>query len=138
VLDLDPQRPLAFSLITNSDTPLSKKHIRRAHEQLVDLLCRYVNKTQKEPPAAPPARAVQTPAPAQAAPAPVQAAPALPRETPAPAQTASTPAQAAPAPPQETPAPPLLPQSPEGEPDQGPLEELEPDPELDAETAGEH
>jgi serine-type D-Ala-D-Ala carboxypeptidase/endopeptidase (penicillin-binding protein 4) len=54
VLDIDPARPLAFSLVTNGDTPLSARYIRRAHEQLIGLLCRYLRKTQKAPdPAAP-------------------------------------------------------------------------------------
>ncbi len=47
VLDIDPQRPLAFSLITNSTGPLSKPYVRRAHEQVVSLLCRYLARTQK-------------------------------------------------------------------------------------------
>jgi D-alanyl-D-alanine carboxypeptidase/D-alanyl-D-alanine-endopeptidase (penicillin-binding protein 4) len=51
VLDLDPQRPLAFSLVTNHDTPLSARYVRRAHEQLVDLLCRYLTRTRKASPA---------------------------------------------------------------------------------------
>ncbi|MEO7733892.1 MAG: D-alanyl-D-alanine carboxypeptidase/D-alanyl-D-alanine-endopeptidase, partial [Kofleriaceae bacterium] len=49
VLDIDPQRPLAFSLVTNGDTPLSKGYVRRAHEQVVALLCRYLARTQKLP-----------------------------------------------------------------------------------------
>jgi D-alanyl-D-alanine carboxypeptidase/D-alanyl-D-alanine-endopeptidase (penicillin-binding protein 4) len=47
VLDIDPQRPLAFSLVTNGDTPLSTRYIRRAHEQLVSLICRYAARSQK-------------------------------------------------------------------------------------------
>jgi PBP4 family serine-type D-alanyl-D-alanine carboxypeptidase len=47
VLDIDPQRPLAFSLVTNGDAPLSPRYIRRAHEQLVGLLCRYLARTRK-------------------------------------------------------------------------------------------
>jgi len=47
VLDVDPARPLAFSLVTNGDTPLSARYIRRAHEQVVGLLCRYLKRTQK-------------------------------------------------------------------------------------------
>lgn len=47
VLDFDPARPLAFSLVTNATTPLSKGFVRRAHEQVVSLLCRYLQRTQK-------------------------------------------------------------------------------------------
>jgi D-alanyl-D-alanine carboxypeptidase/D-alanyl-D-alanine-endopeptidase (penicillin-binding protein 4) len=49
VLDIDPQRPLAFSLVTNGTAPLSKHYVRRAHEQVVALLCRYLARTQKSP-----------------------------------------------------------------------------------------
>jgi D-alanyl-D-alanine carboxypeptidase/D-alanyl-D-alanine-endopeptidase (penicillin-binding protein 4) len=52
VLDIDPQRPLAFSLVTNGTTPLSKRYVRQAHEQLVGVLCRYLTRTQKAMPAA--------------------------------------------------------------------------------------
>ena len=52
VLDVDLQRPLAFALVTNGDTPLSKGYVRRAHEQVVALLCRYLARTQKMPVAA--------------------------------------------------------------------------------------
>src|SRR5262249_28658921 len=38
VLDIDPHRPLVFSLITNGDAPLSKGYVRRAHEQVVALI----------------------------------------------------------------------------------------------------
>jgi D-alanyl-D-alanine carboxypeptidase/D-alanyl-D-alanine-endopeptidase (penicillin-binding protein 4) len=47
VLEVDPQRPLAFSLVTNGDTPLSPRYIRRAHEQLIGLLCHYLAVTRK-------------------------------------------------------------------------------------------
>ena len=47
VLDVDPARPLAFALVTNGDTPLSKAYVRKAHEQLVALLCKYLVKTTK-------------------------------------------------------------------------------------------
>lgn len=68
VLEVDPQRPLAFSLVTNGDTPLSPRYVRRAHEQLIGLLCHYLAATRKpgavdEPPPPP---AVSTPAPADA------------------------------------------------------------------------
>ena len=54
VLEFDPQRPLAFSLVTNGDSPLSPRMVRHAHEQVVGLLCRYLAMTRKpgEPAAA--------------------------------------------------------------------------------------
>lgn len=61
ILDIDPQRPLAFSLVTNGDAPLSKGYVRRAHEQVVGLLCRYLARTRKPDGSVPVARA----APAQ-------------------------------------------------------------------------
>jgi D-alanyl-D-alanine carboxypeptidase/D-alanyl-D-alanine-endopeptidase (penicillin-binding protein 4) len=119
VLDLDPQRPLAFSLVTNGVAPLPKRYVRRAHEQLVDLLCRYLTKTQKSMPAPPPETAVQTtPAPPQGTPQALQA--------PAPSQTSP-----APSPPRQLP-------SPAADPAHVDLDEWESDPALDAETAGQH
>jgi D-alanyl-D-alanine carboxypeptidase/D-alanyl-D-alanine-endopeptidase (penicillin-binding protein 4) len=47
VLDIDPQRPLAFSLVTNGDSPLSPRMVRRAHEQVVGLLCHYLALTRR-------------------------------------------------------------------------------------------
>jgi serine-type D-Ala-D-Ala carboxypeptidase/endopeptidase (penicillin-binding protein 4) len=47
VLDLDPTRPLAFSIITNSMRPLKKGFVRKAHEQLVGLLAKYIVATAK-------------------------------------------------------------------------------------------
>jgi D-alanyl-D-alanine carboxypeptidase/D-alanyl-D-alanine-endopeptidase (penicillin-binding protein 4) len=76
VLDFDPQRPLAFSLVTNATTPLSKGYVRRAHEQVVALLCRYLARTQK-------ARPADAAAPSIAAPAPT------PTPTPSPAASPS-------------------------------------------------
>lgn len=46
ILEFDPQRPLAFSLVTNGDSPLSPRMVRRAHEQVVGLLCRYLAMTR--------------------------------------------------------------------------------------------
>jgi D-alanyl-D-alanine carboxypeptidase/D-alanyl-D-alanine-endopeptidase (penicillin-binding protein 4) len=70
VLEIDPQRPLAFSLVTNGDSPLSPRYVRRAHEQLVGLLCHYLAVTRKPGSAAdapPPATSpVTTPVPADA------------------------------------------------------------------------
>jgi D-alanyl-D-alanine carboxypeptidase/D-alanyl-D-alanine-endopeptidase (penicillin-binding protein 4) len=73
VLDLDPQRPLAFALVTNTDAPLSKPWVRRAHEQVLAEICKYLSKTAARPAAAPPAPA---PAPAPPAPAPAPETPA--------------------------------------------------------------
>jgi D-alanyl-D-alanine carboxypeptidase len=61
ILDFDPQRPLAFSLVTNGDAPLSKGYVRRAHEQVVALLCHYLARTRKPGDGAAPLPAVQPP-----------------------------------------------------------------------------
>jgi serine-type D-Ala-D-Ala carboxypeptidase/endopeptidase (penicillin-binding protein 4) len=55
ILDIDPQRPLAFSLVTNTDTPLEKYYVRKAHEQVVGAICQYITRTTTRPtkPAAP-------------------------------------------------------------------------------------
>lgn len=45
VLDVDPQRPLAFALVTNTDAPLSKPWVRRAHEQVLAEVCKYLART---------------------------------------------------------------------------------------------
>jgi D-alanyl-D-alanine carboxypeptidase/D-alanyl-D-alanine-endopeptidase (penicillin-binding protein 4) len=69
VLEVDPQHPLAFSLVTNGDTPLSPRQVRRAHEQLVGLLGHYLAVTRKPgAPAAepPPPPAAATPVPGDA------------------------------------------------------------------------
>lgn len=47
VLDIDPLRPLVFSIVTNGDRPLSKGYVRKAHEQVLDLLSKYIAKTTK-------------------------------------------------------------------------------------------
>ncbi len=47
VLDIDPARPLAFSIVTNGDRPLSKGYVRKAHEQIVGVLQRYLAKNMK-------------------------------------------------------------------------------------------
>lgn len=49
VIDFDPQRPIAFSIVTNGDRPLQKGYVRKAHEQLVGLLVKYLGKTAKTP-----------------------------------------------------------------------------------------
>jgi D-alanyl-D-alanine carboxypeptidase/D-alanyl-D-alanine-endopeptidase (penicillin-binding protein 4) len=62
VLDVDPQRPLAFSIVTNGDRPLQKAYVRKAHEQLVGLLAAYAVRTAKVAPPTP-APALTTPPP---------------------------------------------------------------------------
>jgi hypothetical protein len=47
LLELDPTRPLAFSIVTNTQRPLRKGFVRKAHEQLVGLLAKYVTATAK-------------------------------------------------------------------------------------------
>ncbi len=47
IIELDPTRPLAFSIITNTPSPLKKGFVRKAHERLVDLLAQYVTATAK-------------------------------------------------------------------------------------------
>jgi D-alanyl-D-alanine carboxypeptidase/D-alanyl-D-alanine-endopeptidase (penicillin-binding protein 4) len=47
VLEVDPARPLVFSIVTNGDRPLSKGYVRKAHEQLVALIGKYAVKTAK-------------------------------------------------------------------------------------------
>lgn len=47
ILDVDAARPLAFSIITNTLRPLKKNYVRKAHEQLVGLLAKYVAATTK-------------------------------------------------------------------------------------------
>jgi serine-type D-Ala-D-Ala carboxypeptidase/endopeptidase (penicillin-binding protein 4) len=53
ILDIDPTRPLVFSLITNADAPLSKVKVRRAHEAVVGEICKYLSKTSKTTPIEP-------------------------------------------------------------------------------------
>jgi D-alanyl-D-alanine carboxypeptidase/D-alanyl-D-alanine-endopeptidase (penicillin-binding protein 4) len=52
VLDIDPARPIVFSIITNDDRPLPHRATRRAHELVVAALCRYLEETAKDRPAA--------------------------------------------------------------------------------------
>jgi D-alanyl-D-alanine carboxypeptidase len=61
VLDIDPQRPVVFSLVTNTRTPLAKGSVRKAHEQVVAALCAYLAKTAKVPTAEPHALEPATP-----------------------------------------------------------------------------
>lgn len=58
VLDVDPQRPLAFALVTNTDKPLAKRIVRRAHEQVIAEICKYLAKTSRTVPVPTPAQQV--------------------------------------------------------------------------------
>jgi serine-type D-Ala-D-Ala carboxypeptidase/endopeptidase (penicillin-binding protein 4) len=53
ILEVDPDRPLAFALITNADAPLAKVFVRRAHEQVVGELCKYLATTAAPSPTLP-------------------------------------------------------------------------------------
>ncbi|MBL0218380.1 MAG: D-alanyl-D-alanine carboxypeptidase/D-alanyl-D-alanine-endopeptidase [Myxococcales bacterium] len=66
LLDVDPDHPLAFALVTNTKRPLSKGAVRKAHDQLIGALCTYAAKTSKVNPLAPAhvASPLATPAPA--------------------------------------------------------------------------
>lgn len=57
IVEIDPTHPLAFALVTNTDTPLSKRNVRRAHDQVMSTLCKYLAKTTKA--------TASTPAPAE-------------------------------------------------------------------------
>ena len=61
VLDIDPQRPVVFSLVTNTRRPLAKGSVRKAHEQVVAALCAYLAKTAQIPTAEPHALEPATP-----------------------------------------------------------------------------
>ncbi len=70
ILDIDPNRPLAFSLVTNTDVPLSKVRVRQAHDKVLGLLSSYVAKTTLVTPAAvaePPPVVYETQPPPEAA-----------------------------------------------------------------------
>ena len=47
LVDVDPDHPLAFALVTNTKRPLSKAAVRKAHDQVIGALCTYVAKTSK-------------------------------------------------------------------------------------------
>jgi D-alanyl-D-alanine carboxypeptidase/D-alanyl-D-alanine-endopeptidase (penicillin-binding protein 4) len=79
VLDLDPTRPIAFSIITNSLRPLKKAFVRKAHEQLVGLLAKYVVATAK-PASLPPGTPLPTGKPDTSLPAINEAAVSVPEE----------------------------------------------------------
>nr|HEX4313180.1 D-alanyl-D-alanine carboxypeptidase [Kofleriaceae bacterium] len=57
LLEVDPARPLAFSIVTNTSTPLEKQAVRKSHEALIGVICTYLARTQhaaaRSAPAAP-------------------------------------------------------------------------------------
>src|SRR5439155_12096343 len=67
ILDVDPARPLAFSIVTNGDRPLSKGYVRKAHEQVLGLITKYLAQTTKttmpeaKPELTPPAPTIDEP-----------------------------------------------------------------------------
>ena len=75
ILDVDPERPLVFALVTNGHPESLKVRVKRAHEDLVRLLCDYVKSTAK---------------PAVAKPAPI-APKVTPSEVPAAPKTTTAP-----------------------------------------------
>jgi D-alanyl-D-alanine carboxypeptidase/D-alanyl-D-alanine-endopeptidase (penicillin-binding protein 4) len=127
VLDVDPDRPLAFSLVTNGDAPLSPRYIRRAHEQVVGLLVRYLRSTQKpgKLPATSTAPAATSTAPTASSPSPTTTSPTA--TSPAATSPAAPPAPPAPAPPAAV-SPPALPP---GDVDHNELDDGEPGAPLD-------
>lgn len=50
LVDVDPDHPLAFALVTNTKRPLAKAAVRKAHDQVISALCTYVAKTSKANP----------------------------------------------------------------------------------------
>jgi D-alanyl-D-alanine carboxypeptidase/D-alanyl-D-alanine-endopeptidase (penicillin-binding protein 4) len=54
ILDFDPTRPLAFSIVTNTDRPLQKRLTRRAHAQMIAEVCKYLQRTSQAVPVSTP------------------------------------------------------------------------------------
>jgi D-alanyl-D-alanine carboxypeptidase/D-alanyl-D-alanine-endopeptidase (penicillin-binding protein 4) len=69
LLEVDPQRPLAFSIVTNTTTPLAKTAVRKTHEHLVGVICNYLAHTAvthgSTAPAAEPAHAPKAAVPSE-------------------------------------------------------------------------
>ncbi len=65
LVEIDPARPLAFALVTNTNTPLSKGQVRKTHEALVTALCTYAQRTATlvAPPVAAPVAPTPNPTP---------------------------------------------------------------------------
>lgn len=76
VLEVDPERPLLFSIVTNSSSPLAKSRVRAGHDRLIALLGQYVTKRAAIAGTPRPAPASSAPAASAAPPAP--ATPATP------------------------------------------------------------
>jgi len=64
LVDVDPDHPLVFALVTNTKRPLSKAVVRKAHDQVIGALCTYVAKTSKANPLVVTPPAAPAPAPA--------------------------------------------------------------------------
>lgn len=47
ILEVDPARPLVFSIVTNTKQALSPTQVRKTHERLVGEVCKYLAKTSK-------------------------------------------------------------------------------------------
>jgi serine-type D-Ala-D-Ala carboxypeptidase/endopeptidase (penicillin-binding protein 4) len=75
ILDVDPNRPLAFALVTNGHPNSLKVRVKRAHEQLVGLLCDYLRATATDAPRATAPRTGPRPTPAAIAPSDTTPAP---------------------------------------------------------------
>jgi serine-type D-Ala-D-Ala carboxypeptidase/endopeptidase (penicillin-binding protein 4) len=74
ILDIDPDRPLAFALVTNGHPESLKVRVKNAHEEIVRLLSDYV-RTAVVPKATQVAPVAPRPTPAHAAPSDVAPAP---------------------------------------------------------------
>ena len=61
ILDVDPTRPLAFSIVTNTEKPLQKRQIRAAHAQVIAEVCKYLAKTSHAIAPVPPPAPVPAP-----------------------------------------------------------------------------
>ncbi len=79
LLEVDPTRPLAFSIITNTQRPLRKGYVRKAHEQLVSLLCKYITATAK-PMSMPKGTPIQLGTPKAEPPPSIDSIPSVPDE----------------------------------------------------------
>ena len=77
ILEIDPARPLVFSIVTNTKQPLSARGVRQAHEQVVGVICKYLARTAKH---AVSGASVPAPAPAVLALEPKVIHPPVPRD----------------------------------------------------------
>jgi D-alanyl-D-alanine carboxypeptidase/D-alanyl-D-alanine-endopeptidase (penicillin-binding protein 4) len=111
VLDVDPLRPLVFSIVTNGDRPLSKAYVRKAHEQVLGLISKYLAKsTHTVLPEVVPAIPAEPPAATPTNEEPEESEPELDNETAGHAMPGETPpATSTPASTTPAPAPPPAP-----------------------------